>query len=77
MDSEMEPDQIGECVTCRENPSARVCWHGLPMWSVVHYLPSVKSWIDLHGHSHRNHEIKPLPRTKLQITIIPELEITA
>jgi hypothetical protein len=69
--------QLGECVTCRDYPPKRVCWHGLPMWSVVHYVPATKCWIDLHGHIHRGHTIIPLPGTRLEVTILPELEVTA
>ena len=80
MDSALDTNQVsryGECVTCRDNPGARVCWHGLPMWAIVHYLPAVKCWIDLHGHIHGNHGVAPLPRAKLQIVILPRLEVTA
>ena len=76
MDSTVVPSQIGECLTCRDNPGARVCWHNIGMWATVRYVPALNAWIDLHGHSHKGHEIIPLSNTKFQVTILPELEIT-
>lgn len=67
--------EIGECVTCRDNPSRRVCWHGLPMWSVVHHTSITGLWTDLHGHTHTGHRIVMLPATKFQVVVTPAAEV--
>lgn len=63
--------EFGECVTCRDNPAQRVCWHGLGMWACVRHDPATGYWVDLHGHAHVGHKVEVLPATKFQVIVIP------